>query len=67
MAQKAFEVPQNKTFDASFLGFLAVARQATGKPAKQAQNGRFTGPILGLAGSKNWAFRGIILTVAERT
>jgi hypothetical protein len=71
MAANWFEVPENETFVREFFGFLGVVWASSVKPQERAWNrfkmGRLLSRFWVPAGSKKWAFRGIILTVAERT
>jgi hypothetical protein len=71
MAANWFEVPENETFAERVFSILrsclVIVREAPRAGLKRVQNGTFTGPILGFCGVEKTGFRGIILTVAERT
>jgi hypothetical protein len=71
MATNWFEVPENETFAREFFGLLGVVGASSAKPQERAWNRFKMGRLLSrfgvLAGSKKGGFRGIILTVAERT
>jgi hypothetical protein len=71
MAANWFEVPGNETFACEFFGLPVVVWSLSVKLPERVCNGFKMGRLLSrfgiLAGSKKWGFRGIILTVAERT